>query len=88
MEDRINLKTPIYILWCLMLKSLSLFSGCAGLDSSVFQAGFTPLALAEIDPHATRTLSHWLGQKGLSVPIFSDVTKLNPAVLLEQLGLV
>ncbi len=70
-----------------MLKSLSLFSGCGGLDSGVFQAGFTPLALAEIDPHATKTLSHWLEQKGLNIPIFSDVTQLNPFSLLEQLGL-
>jgi site-specific DNA-cytosine methylase len=43
-----------------MLKSLSLFSGCGGLDSGVFQASFTPLALAEVTPHATKTLSRWL----------------------------
>jgi site-specific DNA-cytosine methylase len=44
-----------------VLKSLSLFSGCGGLDSGVFQASFTPLAMAEVTPHATKTLSHWLG---------------------------
>jgi DNA (cytosine-5)-methyltransferase 1 len=70
-----------------MLKSLSVFSGCGGLDSGVFQAGFAPLALAEIDPHAINTLRYWLGQHGLDAPIFSDVTQLNPHSLLEQLGL-
>ena len=70
-----------------MLKSFSVFSGCGGLDSGIFQVGFAPLALAEIDPHATNTLRHWLKQHGLNIPIFSDVTQLNPHVLLEQLDL-
>ncbi len=60
-----------------MLKPLSLLSGCGGLDSGVFQDGFTLLVIARIDPPAIKTLSHWLGQKGLNIPIFSDVTQLN-----------
>ncbi len=68
-----------------MLKSLSLFSGCGGLDSGVFQAGFTPLALAEIDPHATKTLSHWLEQKGLNIPIFSS-SHATESLLLELIS--
>jgi DNA (cytosine-5)-methyltransferase 1 len=70
-----------------MFSALSLFSGCGGLDSGIFQAGFTPLGLCEIDPHASKTLHHWLETKNLNAPIFPDVRQLEPQQLLAQFGL-
>ena len=57
---------------------LQFHSGCGGLDSGVFQVGFTLLAMAEVTPYATKTLSHWLEQKGLKI-----LSALHPFSLLE-----
>lgn len=69
------------------LKSISLFSGCGGLDGGVHAAGFIPLATCEIDPNASQTLEYWLRQQRIHAPVFADAMQLESRVLLDQFDL-
>lgn len=67
-----------------MFTAIDLFSGCGGLSLGLRQAGYEVLAAVEVDSKAQETyrLNH------PEVQLYStDIRKLDPAVLREELGL-
>lgn len=63
---------------------LSLFSGAGGMDLGLHNAGMTHTAMCEIDPTARQVLArHWP-----DVPIYDDVTTLDPTEHRERIDLV
>lgn len=67
--------------------SLSLFSGCGGMDAGLHAAGFLPLACFEIDQHAAATLKRWLREQSIKSSTYSDVAAMSPNELRARLGL-
>lgn len=68
--------------------ALSLFSGAGGMDLGIAQAGFDIIACIEIDPHCCETLRTWVAHEQRSTKIIeADIHTVNPAVLMEELGL-
>jgi DNA (cytosine-5)-methyltransferase 1 len=64
--------------------AIDLFSGCGGLTEGLFRAGFNVAAAVEIDSKAQATyrLNH------RSVKLYhADIRTINPATVLEELGL-
>lgn len=70
------------------LTSISLFSGIAGLDSGLDNAGFEPIFCSETDPNAQATLNLWLSKQGIKIPIGADVSQIDPYNLRKDLGLI
>jgi DNA (cytosine-5)-methyltransferase 1 len=69
-------------------KALSLFSGAGGMDVGVKQAGFEIVGCVEFDPYACETLRANISQENLHTKVFEeDVRKIDPAVLMKDLGL-
>ncbi|HQV93104.1 MAG TPA: DNA cytosine methyltransferase [Anaerolineales bacterium] len=69
-------------------KALSLFSGAGGMDIGVKQVGFDILACVEFDPYACETLRTNISQEHLHTKVFEeDVRKIDPAVMMKDLGL-
>ena len=67
--------------------SVSLFSGCGGMDEGLHLAGFLPLTCCEIDRNAAASLAQWLDQKEAICPILPDVIQVDPKKLRQQLKL-
>ncbi|MBK8910790.1 MAG: DNA cytosine methyltransferase [Chlorobi bacterium] len=68
--------------------ALSLFSGAGGMDIGVRQAGFTVLAEVESDPHACSTLRAAAErEQRVTRVIESDIRKIDPQALMNELGL-
>ena len=67
--------------------SLSLFSGCGGMDTGLHAAGFQPVACFEIDKYASASLSTQMLQRGVACPLHSDVLSVVPNELRVNLGL-
>jgi DNA (cytosine-5)-methyltransferase 1 len=69
-----------------MKSAISLFSGIAGLDEGIHQAGFVPVFCSEIDKNAFETLTHWCKRRRVS-PIFArDINEVDPGALKQDLG--
>lgn len=68
--------------------AVSLFSGGGGLDIGVENAGFRVLACVEIDPNCCDTLRHNQPKYMPDARIINnDVRKVDPAKLMNELGL-
>jgi DNA (cytosine-5)-methyltransferase 1 len=67
--------------------SVSLFSGIGGFDIGLHEVGFAPLACVEKDPHAQKTLQHWLERQQLNTLCYDDITQLTPEALQRDLNL-
>lgn len=68
--------------------SLSLFSGAGGMDIGVRQAGFNVLAEVEFDEHACKTLRTAVEIENTGTRVIeADIRKVDPAILMEELGL-
>ena len=64
------------------MRVLSLFSGAGGIELGLSQAGHTPVAFCEIEPHARAVLRHhWP-----AIPLYEDVCALAGADLVTTHG--
>jgi DNA (cytosine-5)-methyltransferase 1 len=66
--------------------AISLFSGIGGLDVGLHKLGFNPLMCCELDPNASKTLSAFMAQKGISPKIYSDINEIDLHELKKNLG--
>lgn len=70
--------------WARPLSAIDLFSGCGGLSRGLKDAGFGVLAAVEIDSKAQSTYQ----KNHPDVRLYeSDIRKLDPASILEEIGL-
>lgn len=68
--------------------TVSLFSGCGGLDLGVAAAGFEVLASIEIDRHAVATLDGWTTRLPYRHRTYHrDIRDIEPTRLMMELGL-
>lgn len=67
--------------------SISLFSGIGGIDLGLHQCGFQPLFCAEIDINASTTLHNWLSSHNIDCETASDIRKVEPEILIKNLGI-
>lgn len=65
------------------LKAIDMFCGCGGISAGLRQAGFKIIAGADVDPKYLDTFTHNFPD---AVSIQDDLSKLEPAKLLEKLG--
>lgn len=70
------------------LRAVSLFTGAGGLDLGVERAGYSVIYAVESDPTAVATLNRNRGRHFPSLPEVTpaDITTLDPARVMDQLG--
>lgn len=62
-----------------LLTSLSIFSGCGGMDEGIEAAGFRNIACVENDPNALETLRYNVNRKGASTKVVeADIRLIDP----------
>lgn len=57
---------------------VSLFSGIAGLDEGLHQAGFEPIFCSELDSHAFESLANWCSRRKVNPILERDINTVNP----------
>lgn len=68
--------------------ALSLFTGAGGMDIGVSQAGFRVVACVEMDPYCCETLRATAERERRDTKVVEeDIRSLDPAQLMEELGL-